>query len=61
MTWTHLIPVAAIAIWTASPAAAAESQRFDIPAQRLDNALITLGNAAQISIGGIDQDRKSVV
>jgi outer membrane receptor protein involved in Fe transport len=55
VTWTHLIPVAAIAIWTASPAAAAESQRFDIPAQRLDNALITLGNAAQISIGGIDQ------
>ncbi len=50
-----MIPVAAIAIWTASPVAAAESQRFDIPAQRLDNALITLGNAAQISIGGIDQ------
>lgn len=55
MTWTYFLPVAAIAISSASPAAAAERQRFDIPAQRLDNALITLGNAAQISIGGLDQ------
>lgn len=54
MTWTRFFPVAAIAIWSASPAIAAETLRFDIPAQRLDNALITLGNAAQISIGGID-------
>lgn len=55
MTWTYFLPVVAISISTASPVSAAESQRFDIPAQRLDNALITLGNAAQISIGGIDQ------
>ena len=40
---------------TASPAAAAETRNFDIPAQRLDNALIMLGNETQISIGGIDQ------
>lgn len=61
MTWTYFLPVVAIAISisSASPAAAAESQRFDIPAQRLDNALITLGNAAQISIGGINQSLAS--
>jgi len=45
----------AIAIAAASPAAAAESRNFNIPAQRLDNALISLGNQTQISIGGIDQ------
>lgn len=39
----------------ASPAVAAETRNFDIPAQRLDNALIALGNETQISIGGIDQ------
>lgn len=57
MTWNHFLSAAAIAIVTASPAAAAaaESRNFNIPAQRLDNALITLGNETQISIGGIDQ------
>ncbi len=55
MTWGYFLPAAAVAISSASPASAAESRRFDIPAQRLDNALITLGNEAQISIGGIDQ------
>jgi len=55
VTWGYFLPAAAVAIWSASPASAAESRQFDIPAQRLDNALITLGNAAQISIGGIDQ------
>jgi len=55
VTWNHILPVAAIAIVAASPAAAAESRNFNIPAQRLDNALIALGNETQISIGGIDQ------
>lgn len=55
MTWNRFLPVAAIAIFAATPAAAAESRNFDIPAQRLDNALIALGNETQISIGGIDQ------
>ena len=55
MTWNLCLPAAAIAIFGASPAAAAESRNFNIPAQRLDNALIALGNETQISIGGIDQ------
>ena len=55
MTWNRHLPIAAVAILAASPAAAAESRNFDIPAQRLDNALIALGNETQISIGGIDQ------
>lgn len=55
MTWKYICPVAVIALAAASPAAAAESLAFDIPAQRLDNALIALGNQTQISIGGIDQ------
>jgi iron complex outermembrane recepter protein len=37
----------------ASPALA-KDQNFNIPAQRLDAALITLGQQAQISLGGID-------
>jgi iron complex outermembrane recepter protein len=32
----------------------ARNQNFDIPAQRLDTALIVLGQQAQISIGGVD-------
>ncbi len=39
---------------TAAPVIAAPRFGFDIPAQRLDSALIALGNQAQISIGGID-------
>jgi iron complex outermembrane recepter protein len=33
---------------------AAEPRSFNIPAQRLDTALIALGDQAQISIGGVD-------
>lgn len=55
MSWNQFLAVAVIAIVTVSPAAAAESRNFNIPAQRLDNALIALGNETQISIGGIDQ------
>jgi iron complex outermembrane recepter protein len=36
------------------PVHAAELRSFNIPAQRLDTALIALGNQAQISIGGVD-------
>jgi iron complex outermembrane recepter protein len=38
----------------ASPAYAQSKANFNIPAQRLDAALIALGEQAQISIGGID-------
>jgi iron complex outermembrane recepter protein len=45
---------ALIVVSLAAPAAAAPSYNFNIPAQRLDNALIALSGETQISIGGID-------
>jgi outer membrane receptor protein involved in Fe transport len=38
----------------ASPALAGNPARLDIPAQRLDAALIALGDQARLSIGGVD-------
>ena len=38
----------------ACPAVAATRHSFNVPAQRLDAALIVLGEQAQISIGGVD-------
>jgi iron complex outermembrane recepter protein len=43
----------------ASPALA-KDQNFNIPAQRLDTALIALGQQAQISLGGMDARLSSV-
>jgi iron complex outermembrane recepter protein len=39
----------------AAPYSASARSAFNIPAQRLDSALIALGKQAQISIGGIDE------
>lgn len=49
--WSSLALSAFVA---AAPAHAAERRSFDIPAQRLDTALIALGKQADISIGGVD-------
>ncbi len=50
-----VISAAIIAVSIAvSPACAQSKGNFNIPAQRLDSALIALGEQAQISIGGID-------
>lgn len=49
-----LSAMALSAFVAASPTLAAEKQSFDIPAQRLDSALIVLGKQAGISVGGID-------
>jgi iron complex outermembrane recepter protein len=43
-----------IAALCAAPALAAQQYPFNIPAQRLDTALIALGDQARISIGGMD-------
>ncbi len=43
-----------VACLPASPAMARNARSFEVPAQRLDTALIALGGQAQISIGGVD-------
>jgi iron complex outermembrane recepter protein len=53
MTIRYLPALAPIAFLAASSALAAERWSFDIPAQRLDTALIELGKQAGISIGGV--------
>jgi iron complex outermembrane recepter protein len=47
-------PVCIAALCICAQPAFAKDQNFNIPAQRLDTALIALGQQAQISIGGID-------
>jgi outer membrane receptor protein involved in Fe transport len=43
-----------VATLCAAPALAGQQYSFNIPAQRLDTALIALGDQARISIGGMD-------
>jgi iron complex outermembrane recepter protein len=54
MTIRYLSALALSAFVAASPTFAAEKRSFDIPAQRLDTALIELGKQAGISVGAVD-------
>lgn len=53
-------PIAVVMLCAAVSPAFAKDQNFNIPAQRLDTALIALGQQAQISVGGIDARLGSV-
>lgn len=50
----YAYPVSIAALCICAEPAFARDQNFDIAAQRLDTALIALGQQAQISIGGVD-------
>ena len=50
----HAYPVCIAALCICAEPAFAKDQSFNVAAQRLDTALIALGQQAQISIGGVD-------